>query len=283
MKKFLKYTVVSIFLIAFLLVTTELTLIYSKFSEKLFNPYYIFKEEFRNPALHKNSNKKSIILMGCSFFYDPFLKEKDIAHTLLSKQTKRNVYNLALTGSSVAESLYILRNYDDNIALKKILNNDFNIEHIIINYMPWHVKSLLISPRGMCPRFKKDNGKLILNTNPLYNTEICTALNILVRRNTQYKIPPITFNLYIEHVKEIKKEIEKQFGKDAKLTILVVKEFGFEDWDKLKKEGINIINLNEILGFDINTKEYQISYRNDHPNKKAWEVIVPALIKELNL
>ena len=124
--------------------------------------------------------------MGCSFFYDPFLKEKDIAHTLLSKQTKRNVYNLALTGSSVAESLYILRNYDDNIALKKILNNDFNIEHIIINYMPWHVKSLLISPRGMCPRFKKDNGKLILNTNPLYNTEICTALNILVRRNTQY-------------------------------------------------------------------------------------------------
>ena len=93
----------------------------------------------------------------------------------------------------------------------------------------------------------------------------------------------IFFNTYILYAKEIKKEIEKQFGKDVKLSILVVKEFGFENWDELKSDGINIINLNEILGFDINTREYQISCTNNHPNEKAWEVILPALIKELSL
>lgn len=283
MKKFLKYTAVSMFLIAFLLVTTELTLIYTKFSELRLNTKYVFKEEFRIPALYKNTNRKPIILMGCSFFQDPFLKEEDSIHTLLSKQTKRNVYNLAIDSSSIAEVLYILRSYNKNIELKKLLNNDLNIEHIIVNYMPWHIKSIYLSPRGLFPHFKKKNNELVLDRNPLYNTEIYKILNFYLAINTPLKTPPITFNIYTEYVKEIKKEIEKQFGKDAKLSILVVKEFGFENWDKLKQEGINVINLNEIVGFDINTREYQISDTNDHPNEKAWEVIVPALIKELNL
>lgn len=283
MKKFLKYTVVSIFLIAFLLVTTELTLIYKKFWNSIYQSPYIVKEEFRNPILHKNTAKKSIILMGCSFFQDPFLEEKDIAHTLLSKQTKRNVYNLAIEGSSLAEVLYILRSYNKNIELKKLLNNDTNIEHVIINYMPWHIKSLYLSQRGLIPHFKQYNNELKLDKNPVYYTEIYRELNFFIGVHTPDKVPFTSFNSYSLFIKEIKREIEKQFGKDTKLSILVVSEFGFENWNNLKQEGINVINLNEILGFDINTREYQISDTNGHPNEKAWEVIVPALIKELDL
>ena len=283
MKKFLKYTVVSTFLIAFLIVTVELSIIYKKFWDNIYKSPYILKEEFRKPAIFKNSNKKSIVLMGDSFFQDKFLDEKFLANILLSKQTNRNVYNLAIEGASIAEVLYILRSYDKNIELKELINGDTKIEHIIINYMPWHIKALYLSPRELFPRFDKNKGEFILDKNPIYYTETYRTLKFYLGMHTPDKVPFISFNLYALHIKEIKKEIEKIFGKDTKLSILVVKECGLENWEKLKQEGINVINLNEILGFDINTKEYQISDTNDHPNEKAWEVIVPALIKELDL
>lgn len=284
MKKFFKITIISLFFILFALVTTELLLIYDTTGINVLKPKYINKDEFRHPAICENPTKKSVILMGCSFFHDIFLDEKYLAHTLISQQTKRNVYNLAIYGSSPVEALYILKDIAPNFKLKDLLNNDFEMEHVIYNYMPWHAFFIQNCPRGHCPQYKKNkNGELTLKYNFFHNTEIYNRINYYRPIIETTKNPEKLNNTFATYMLEMQKAIKKQFGENTKFTILVVKEWGFENWEQLKKEGINVVNLNEILGFNINTREYAISDTNRHPNEKAWEVIVPALIKELDL
>ena len=293
MKKFLKITAISLFLIAFTLVTTELVLMYKFTNTNFFNKGYIHKNEFRNPAIYKNSTKKSIILMGCSFFQDSFLAEDKIAHSLISKMTKRNVYNLAIEGSTPVEALYILKDLAPNFKLKELLNNDTNIGHVIYAYIPLHTDFIKTCARYSCPIFKinKKEKELSLKRNPLYSTIIYQEFNFFIFQSYRFIFSKLfflkrmqkLFDVLTLHVFEMQKEIKKNFGEDTKFTVLVVKEGGYENWEELKQQGINVIKLNEITDVNIDTREYAISDTNNHPNEKAWEVIVPALIKELDL
>ena len=284
MKKFLKYSGISIFIVLFILITAELLLIYKSYNLNIFNPTYFYEPQFRKSALYENTNKKSVILMGCSFFQDIFLKDEDLAQPLMSKLTKRNVYNLGLSGGSPIEVLYILRNFDKDPTIINIFNGDKNIEHIIYNYMFWHLNSLYFCTHpGACIRYKNENNKLVLYNNPIKNLFIMRAIEDELAWKIRITNFDKAFDLFVLYMAEIRKTINEQFGKDTQFTVLVVKDKGTEPWDKVEKLGINVININEILGFNVSSREYAISDTNGHPNKKAWEVIVPALVKELNL
>ena len=285
MKKFIKIAGVSLFVLLFFLVTIELILTRRIVYMDIFNPRYFVPEQFRQAAIYPESNKKPIFLMGCSFFQDIFLKNDDLAHTLMSKKTQRNVYNLGVSGGSPVETLYIIRNAKTDPVLKQVLNNEKEVEHIIYNYMHWHVASLqYCSHPGSCVRYKKTkDNSLVQYDNPILNLLISREIENTILFKLKAKDFSRDFDLFIVYMKEIKKAIEETYGKDTKFTVLVVKDSGKERWDEVKELGINVININELLGFNINTKEYAISDTNDHPNKKAWGVIVPALIKELNL
>ena len=267
-QKIIKILLIIIFITDFIFISIELSLMYLKYKGN-----YIDKNEFREKAIYNKSQKGSIILLGCSFFHNCFLDESKMFHKYLSEFSKRNVYNLALGGGSPKEALYILRSYEQDIELNTLIDNDTHIKHVIYNYMYWHLD---FCRRNTCPYFKtKDNNHLILNKNQIYNSEIYKA----IKNTIKYK----SFNEFILYMKEINKEIKKNWGYNTQFTVLVIQENGVEDWQKLKQEGINVIKLNDIIGFNINTKEYAISNTNDHPNEKAWKVIVPALVKELDL
>ena len=49
----------------------------------------------------------------------------------------------------------------------------------------------------------------------------------------------------------------------------------------LESIGIIYINVEDLIGHKI-TDEYRLSDK-DHPNEKAWDEIIPALVKKLNL
>ena len=90
-------------------------------------------------------------------------------------------------------------------------------------------------------------------------------------------------NLYF---KEIKKEILKNFP-GSKFIILIYDYKGIDNELKIKELGMNeiadkVIILNDIVDIDLTSSKYKID-DNLHPNAEAWQIIVPELVKELEL
>lgn len=69
----------------------------------------IYGDIIRKPAYTK-SNKKPILITGCSFAYGLFLDESDCFHSILSKATGRTTYNIAIPSGSPRELLFLLKN-----------------------------------------------------------------------------------------------------------------------------------------------------------------------------
>ena len=54
-----------------------------------------------------------------------------------------------------------------------------------------------------------------------------------------------------------------------------------EIWEELEQEGYTVIDLKKVVDVDLLDNEYLAD--GFHPNAKAWNVIIPQLIKELNI
>ena len=87
------------------------------------------------------------------------------------------------------------------------------------------------------------------------------------------------------YLTEINNEVEFYFknkeNKPSQFVILQYEDDEDIEWKKLKENGIKIINANSLTGKNLKLKEYR--QEDWHPNAKAWEIIIPKLIKELNL
>lgn len=244
---------------------------------------YIFDYGFRKPALVNKSDKGGILLLGCSFTYGQFLEDKETFHRILSKQTNRSVYNLGIAGGSPREILYMLRNSDD---LEKLIQNK-NIEYVIYTYINDQERRLYTSIRDIVPSFKEVHNKKgleyspaqqLLSTSYLYRN--CTNLYYKYFVNEKE-----SFDLFCLYMKEINKEIKKLFGQDTKFIIFIYPDYNpknIKEWEKLNEDNMLILNITPKLDFTEKIYPYKIP-NDDHPNAKAWQVIVPMLVKELNL
>ena len=100
------------------------------------------------------------------------------------------------------------------------------------------------------------------------------------------------FNKTAIYINEINREIKTEFSYKqvpAKMVLLIYHSWDNEDLNLLDKD-IIIIKVPELVGYNFlepTTKckqGYDLCLPNDnHPNKKAWEIIVPLLTKKLNL
>ncbi len=248
---------------------------------------------FREQSVSDNfSDKPAIILLGCSFVYGEGLKDEELFSYLLSKYTHRNIYNLGLGGHSQKSSLYILRDYFDEIN-EKILKNNKNIDYVIYVYIPDHLRRLYVNvTEQRVPTYNiyKKNNQLHLKLkkpsiiNYYTNTHLYRSLMTLKYNFEEKNNLDGLFKLFCLYITEINDEIKAKFkvkDKPTQFVVLVYKENGNENWDILREQGIKVIKINDLLGFDINTPEYK--FLDGHPNPKAWEVITPEVIKELNL
>ena len=57
--------------------------------------------------------------------------------------------------------------------------------------------------------------------------------------------------------------------------------YNTERWKELEKEGFIVVDLAKDLDFDITSKEYILP--DMHPNKKAWQIVIPKLVKDLKM
>ncbi len=251
---------------------------------------YFDSNEFRMPSIISVSKtNKNIVTAGCSFAYGAGLNDNETFSAVLSKYTHSNVYNIAIPGASPRELLYILRNPE---LLDKLIPPK-NIQYFIYVYIYDHKRRLYSNMRPIVPFFKtvKYNNlspknpeqyytglKFIKIPNTINSFYTIKYINNFLYNHQYFKNSNILLNMYI---KEIHKEIKKNFG-DTKFVIFVYNNEGNENFQELENDGIIIIKSSDILKENLNDLKYKI-YDKEHPNAKAWEVIVPAFAKELNL
>lgn len=238
---------------------------------------------------NKIQKKSPIILVGCSYTYGLALSENETFSYLLSKYTGRDVYNLGIGGRSPRTILYLMRE-NFNYTKTNLLKNNLNIEYIIYTYIPDHKRRLyvnLICNDIPCYKtIKKDNNKHLkfVNCNSLKKTYIYRNIMELVYRYKMLNTPKEMFDIFTLYIKEIHREIQSNFhfnNKKTKFVILVYDEEAIDDWNILKRDDIIVIRIKEDLNINISDKKYKLL--DNHPNAKAWQDIVPALVKKLDL
>ena len=248
-------------------------------SYKNFN--YINTSIMRGPSFPQNKSEKApLAIMGCSFAYGLGLKEDETLAAQLSSSTDRIVYNLGVIGGSPREMLYILRN--DKLR-QELFGDRTDFEYIIYPYIAHHLFRLYnqIKLFSLSPTFRKvgnslefyEVNKILLNSQ-LYQ-EIVTAMYGKINKNE-------TFDLLCLYFEEINKEINKHFP-NAKFVVLVYENYPNNDFSKINNKEIKVIDFQTLTGINLCDDKYKISKEDSHPNAKAWEVIVPTLVKELNL
>ncbi len=230
---------------------------------------------------------KPILLYGCSFAYGEKLKQKDTFSAQLSKYIKRPVYNFAIKGHCIQHSLFLVRSEEHYKGFSEP-------EYVIYTYIPAHINR-------------------IMHTNYFGNTaylQYRVKNNHLVQINSPFKYwhPTVLHNIWTEikydkyfdkdkkkrhmllklYFQELRTAFHKKYPK-SKFVILL---YDYEPidmnlmWNELVKEGFIVYKISELAGIDPCDDKYKNPPEVDmwrHPNRQAWEKIVPALSSELNL
>ena len=95
-------------------------------------------------------------------------------------------------------------------------------------------------------------------------------------------------NFLILHFKKLKEEIQKHW-KNTKFVVLFYyqevepEEFDIKLKEKLIENGFIVVNTRELTGISLCGEQYQLSKQDEHPNAKAWDVVVSQLVQKLNL
>ncbi len=254
-----------------------------RYFEKIY--YFNTAKDFRPPAglkYKKSSPDKSpIVLLGCSFPYGYGLSNEESFHNVLSKYTKRPVYNLGNTGGSLREALYILRNKK---LRTKLLGDSCHVKYFIYTFIPSHIDRLYSNFREMAPFYYEKNGHLKYYMNYLGNRSFLYYFLMFYYKD-HFINNEKAFELLKLYIKELNQTIQNNYNnynEPSKLVVFVYADNKNYDWKQIENKDIIVIKSNEILDVDITDKEYQQIW-DRHPNAKAWQVIVPALSKKLNL
>lgn len=257
------------------------------FVSKYLRMRFLYKNDFRKPqGLQYGKNNKEtspIVLLGCSYMYGYGLEENETLQYFLSEQTKRPVYNWGMVGGGLREILYILR----SPKIRSYLSPDSaNVKYFIYTYIPSHKNRLFENFRPHVPSFKADKEYKHLKYDKNYlNNKTCMVPEIMKFYYNNFADREKTFELIKLYISQINNSIQKKYtnyDEPAKLIVLVYDDVDNYNWEEIKDENIIIINTKSLSDVDLRSKEYRIADGN-HPNKKAWEIITPALIKELNL
>ena len=255
-----------------------------------------YKNGFREIKGSKPS-QPPILLVGASYTSGHNLEKNQRLDYKLSKLTGRTVYTKAIDGTGPQSLYYLFKNTD----IKKEIPD---IGFIIYPFVPSHIYkpyeySLSYLSTRLNIRYKDKNGKLeeIKPLFPILYSSFTVKMaqnylrdaetSALIKEGKQYNL----FNTIMDNtIQTTRKDFpnskfiileypDPDFGilESHKITKIPQKEREY-----LEKLGFIYINANELTGKNIGTPEYR-SDDKDHPNEKAWNEIVPRLVKKLNL
>ena len=251
-------------------------------------------------------NKKPIVLFGCSIAHGDLLNNDNNFSAILSKITKRPVYNMAFSGWCPSHMLRLLQT-DKRLLF---LDDPEYIIYTFINdqkrrmffYQGWRYRSQLYRVFELD---KNDNLVLYPNKYPFYWRFMLTKHFQYALERAGYineeNVDKLLFKIFEESVKIIKKRYP-----NSKLALLLydvklcnddtnVPIFKTEDiltkkeQEKFKELGFEIINMEELVGKSFCGEEYHAhcpiygDVDPHHPSTKMWEEFVPKLVEKLNM
>lgn len=237
--------------------------------------------------------KAPIIVFGCSFAYGNNLNDNQTFSHKLSILSKRPVYNRAFNGWGMQQILYQLKRTDFYKEVK-------DPEYIIYVAIQDHFNRLFryqFDPRCGCDyiflRYKhtKNGFEEIHPQFPflwqLYTVKYSQMFyeeKIIESDNNKRK----NYDFLYEILHECMKYKNEHYPK-AKFIILMYKneEKSFlEDANlnkKLTNDGFTILDTSKLTYPIVFEEKKYRETDNLHPSEKAWDIIVPALIKKLKL
>ncbi len=303
MKKLIKICIVNIVLLILILLFFEFGCAFFSFNhektkkytfaEKIKRTIKYSKIHYRSPVNQNYkervrpiniNNEENILLLGCSYTYGDGLDYDETFGAVLSKYTNKNVINLGMCCASPREMLFILR---DDKTRNNLLPNLKYVKYVIYTYITDQKRRLYtdVCQFKYTPSFKADNKFTQLKHYQKNRLSALSFANNCI--NAFYydkfeKKSKQSQNLLFLFFKEINNEIKKHYndttGAAPRFILLVYDDYDNLDFEQLKEQGITVINANELVNTDLSDKKYKNS--SWHPNALAWELIVPALIKQ---
>ncbi len=312
MKKFLKISLINLFILFFAILSIELFFeaksiwdgrifispqerakrpvlkyinnlritVQERFFNKVKDEYTIYS--FREVQGTQYENKPAIIQLGCSYTFGASLEDKDTFAAVLSKQAHRKVYNWGIFGGGVREALHILR---DKELIKNLVSNTDNIEYVIYTYIPDHRYRIYFNQHSNVPVFRKINNefKEIKTNKFIENSSIKFLFDT-------YKIQKLSsekmWNDFCDYIQAIKKEIHNDFkykNKPVKFVIFVYNNNDEDNWKQLEDKNTTVVRLDDIVKIDTQNVPYILWEGEHHPSAYAWQVIVPQFMKKLKI
>ncbi|MCD7780794.1 MAG: hypothetical protein LUH05_09010 [Candidatus Gastranaerophilales bacterium] len=241
---------------------------------------YIFNDAKYRKVENKNSDKESIVLLGCSFTEGAGLEKDETFSYKLGQYTKRPIYNRAKGGWGVQHALFQLQSekfYD-------IISKSKPPKYVIYTYIGDHVKRIHIANEpvilGGYPIFvyKKVKDNLVFDnfSNLFFHFPSLSAIKQGIFSNfstTKSRAKFLKLH-FLQSAKAL-----KQHYRDSKFVILIFDGNNeiFQIRNDLKKEGIIIVTVEDLIG----NKDYGRQL-DGHPNADTWDLVTPKLVEYLD-
>lgn len=238
----------------------------------------------------KKGNKHSIILFSDSYPYGTNLDENQTFSYKLAEATNSTVYNRSFPGWGAQQILYQLKTEDFYSRIK-------TSDYIIYTFIDDHLNRLNNYQWGgywtntVNLRLKEENGNLT-EIKPLFKPFwFLFTVKELQCLSQSYLNSPSNYEKNFQLFSRIMKEslyLTKKHYPNSKFVILMYSPCNYmtpeklNQFKELEKDGFIVIQTDEFVKENLRDGIYH--FGNDgHPTAKAWSVIVPALVKKLNL
>lgn len=244
---------------------------------------------WHNRFFEKQSGKKPLAVVGCSFAEGSCLEDNQILGYKLSDLSNRSVFQRGVTATGLAYVYY-------QIANKLLPTDNLQPEYIIYVFIFDHLFRLYQHQLGFWStelnlRYEYKNGEIreVKEFLPIKNMFYSTKLFQEYFSNKQGEKETNDYTLFKYLMKDMMKQLHKNYP-DTKIVFIDYPQSD-EDWcllsDEIKQfikdEGYIYVNANELVGDNLGKREYKVEGEWLHPNEKAWNLVAPKLAKVLNL
>lgn len=236
---------------------------------------------------NENSTKKPILLMGDEVAGGLEMKREEELSFNLATKTGRPVYNRAINCPPMQVALHQLRddNFYKEVPKPEYLLFTFSRACNIVTHRPYVYSLARFNPSFY---YKEKNGVLVEDKIKPY---LLRSPAYFWFRMSQVKYcdpTPDMLDLLCLYFIEMRKEVEKHWGKDVKFVVLMYDKVSSVEVMKpvltyLKEKNFTVIDVNELSDIDFYEDQYLFPPSMWHPNGKAINIYSDLLIKELGL
>lgn len=249
------------------------------------------------PDENVSEKKPPILMFGCSFAHGGyFLKNNQTASYKLSQLTKRTVYNFAMCGCGIQHMFMFIQKYlDENMPANE------KPDYAVYVYIPNQIQRLRadifpgILYSGTVLHYKPAVGFPAAEKSfpPLLSRSyIIKKLLYLRDRKREENITQKRYDDFAvanELFLASRCELQRKYP-GIKFVILRYEIENDDDyreapfmWTVLKEEGFTVINSSDLIGRKFVYHSEDTAGDFYHPSEKAWDMLLPELIKKLSL